>query len=130
MLQKGVKYTIDGKELILVLNVAALAEICDAYGSIEKMSEAADAGTSSQIRIVPNVIAILANQGAALSGSNEQITPAWIMLHTSPRDISSMSQALADAINAGMKTEISEPEGDVDEVLEENRKNAQGAATI
>jgi hypothetical protein len=128
MLHKGIKYTIGGKELTLVLNVAALAEICDAYGSIDEMSKAADAGTSSQIRIVPNVIAILANQGAALSGANEQITPAWIMAHAFPSDIASMTQALTDTINTGLKTEIKEPEGDVDDALDEIRKNAQGAA--
>lgn len=127
MKPKGIKYTIAGKELNLVLTVNALAEICDQYGSLDKMAEIADASLSSQIRVIPNVLAILANQGAALAGSEERITSEWIGLHTTPFNLTEMTTVFSNAINVGMQAEVDEPEGDKDEVLDEIRKNAQGA---
>ena len=64
MFTEGVKVTIGGKELDLVLNTEAMAQLADKYGDIDGVGDKLNnASYSDQIRIIPELIALLATQG-------------------------------------------------------------------
>ncbi len=114
--------------MCLLLNMEALMLIVEKYESIEKVAERMDGGTAAQLRIVPDVVSILATQGEEMKGSGDVITPEWIMMHSFPSDLQAMSDAFIEAINKGMKVETAQQETEVDEVLADIQKNGQGAA--
>lgn len=130
MLKRCSTVTVGGRELFLLLNMEALMLIVEKYESVEKVAERMDDGTAAQLRIVPDVVSILATQGEHMKGSAETITPEWIVRYSFPSDLKAMSDALVDAINKGMNVEIPEQDSDVDEVLADIQKNVQGAAGI
>lgn len=128
MLKRCSTVTVGGRELCLLLNTEALTMIVEKYESIEKVAERMDGGTAAQLRIVPDVVSILATQGEEMKGSGDVITPEWIMKHSFPSDLKGMSDAFIEAINKGMKVETAQQETEVDEVLADIQKNGQGAA--
>lgn len=128
MLKRCSSVTIDGRVLTLLLNTEALMQIAEKYESIERVAEKMDGGTAAQLRILPDVISILATQGEAIKGSSEAITQDWIVKHSFPSDLQAMSDAFIEAINKGMKVEAAQKETEVDEVLADIQKNGQGAA--
>ena len=87
--------------MCLLLNMEALMLIVEKYESIEKVAERMDGGTAAQLRIVPDVVSILATQGEEMKGSGDVITPEWIMMHSFPSDLQAMSDAFIEAINKG-----------------------------
>ena len=128
MLKRCSTVTIGGRELCLLLNTEALMMIVEKYESIEKAAEIMDSSTAAQLRVVPDVISILATQGEEMKGSGDKITSEWIMKHSFPSDLKTMSDAFIEAINKGMNVETPEQETDVDDVLADIQKNGQGAA--
>ena len=129
MFTDGVKATmIDGRELDLVLNTEAMAQLCDEFGDIDGVGEALnDAKYSEKVRIIPRLVALLATQGEAIKGSSEVITPEYVLRQTLPKDIPQLTKLFLRAVEIGMNIKITATE-DTDEVLAEIQKNAQGAA--
>lgn len=128
MLTNGYQIEIDGKTIDLLLNTEALAVIVEKWGGIDKALEQEYA---DKVRIVPEMLSILANAAEEYKESGYQYSPKWFSVHTTPGDY----QAITDAINMtyarGMKVELPEPENEeeeTDEVLDQIQKNAQGAA--
>lgn len=131
MFTEGVKVTIGGKELDLVLNTEAMAQLADKYGDIDGIADKLNnASYSEQIRIVPELIALLASQGEAIKESGEVITPQFVTLHTLPRDISALTNAFLQACAIGLNIKIDSGTEETDEVLAAIQKNAPGAAGI
>ena len=129
MFTEGVKVTIGKKELELVLNTEAMAQLADKYGDIDGIADKLNnASYSEQIRIVPELIALLASQGEAIKGSDEVITPQFVTRYTLPRDIQTLTNAFLQACAIGLNIKIDTESGDTDEVLAQIQKNAQGAA--
>lgn len=83
MMTYGAKITLlDDKELDLVLNTEAMAELCDEFGDLEKIGDMLNnASYSEKIRLVPRLISILATQGEAIKGNDTNISPR---LHPAP----------------------------------------------
>ena len=129
MFTEGVKVTIGGKELDLVLNTEAMAQLADKYGDIDGIADKLNNATySEQIRLVPELIALLASQGEAIKESGEVITPQFVTRHTLPRDIQTLTNAFLQACAIGLNIKIDVESGDTDEVLAAIQKNAPGAA--
>ena len=129
MFTEGVKVTIGGKELDLVLNTEAMAQLADKYGDIDGIADKlTNASYSEQIRIVPELIALLASQGEAIKESGEVITPQFVTRYTLPRDIATLTNAFLQACAIGLNITIDTEDGDTDEVLAAIQKNALGAA--
>ena len=129
MFTEGVKVTIGGKELDLVLNTEAMAQLADKYGDIDGVAERLDnASYSEQIRIIPELIALLASQGEAIKESGEVITPQFVSRNTLPRDIKALTDSFLRACAIGLNITIDTEDGDTDEVLAAIQKNAPGAA--
>lgn len=129
MLADGVKIEIGGRELNLVLNTEAMAQIADKYGDVNKVGDMLNGTYSEKIRFVPEIIALLATQGEAIKGSDEVIEPKFISRHTMPRDLEHLSAAFVRAFEIGMDVKYNAGDnGDTDEVLAEIQKNAQSAA--
>lgn len=129
MFTEGVKVTIGGKELDLVLNTEAMAQLADKYGDIDGVAERLDnASYSEQIRIIPELIALLASQGEAIKESGEVITPQFVSRNTLPRDIKALTDSFLRACAIGLNITIDTKDGDTDEVLAAIQKNVPGAA--
>lgn len=130
MMMDGAKITLlDGKELNLVLNTEAMAELCDEFGDLEKIGDAlSNASYSEKIRLVPRLVAILATQGEAISGNETKISPDYILRQTLPKEIPAMTGAFLHAIEIGMNVKYTLEDNETDEVLAEIEKNAQRAA--
>lgn len=129
MFTEGVKVTIGGKELDLVLNTEAMAQLADKYGDIDGVADRLNnASYSEQIRIIPELIALLASQGEAIKDSGEVITPQFISRNTLPRDIKTLTDSFLRACAIGLNITIDTEDGDTDEVLAAIQKNAPGAA--
>lgn len=129
MFTEGVKVTIGGKELDLVLNTEAMAQLADKYGDIDGVAERLDnASYSEQIRIIPELIALLASQGEAIKESGEVITPQFVSRNTLPRDIKALTDSFLRACAIGLNITIDTEDGDTDEVLAAIQKNVPGAA--
>lgn len=127
MFTKGVNIKIGERDLLLVLNTEALAQIADQYGDTEKAIAEAEKSYSANIRIIPNLIAILATQGEAVRGSNEIITPQFISTFTMPGYFGELKDAFFEAYAIGMNIEVKPDDEDTDEVLSEIQKNALSA---
>lgn len=129
MFTEGVKVTIGGKELNLVLNTEAMAQLADKYGDIDGVADRLNnASYSEQIRIIPELIALLASQGEAIKESGEVITPQFVSRNTLPRDIKALTDSFLQACAIGLNITIDTEDGDTDEVLAAIQKNAPGAA--
>ena len=129
MFTEGVKVTIGGKELDLVLNTEAMAQLADKYGDIDGVADRLNnASYSEQIRIIPELIALLASQGEAIKESGEVITPQFVSRNTLPRDIKALTDSFLRACAIGLNITIDTEDGDTDEVLAAIQKNAPGAA--
>lgn len=129
MFTEGVKVTIGGKELDLVLNTEAMAQLADKYGDIDGVADRLNNATySEQIRIIPELIALLASQGEAIKDSGEVITPQFVSRNTLPRDIKTLTDSFLRACAIGLNITIDTEDGDTDEVLAAIQKNAPGAA--
>lgn len=130
MMTDGVKITLlDDKELDLVLNTEAMAELCDEFGDLEKIGDKLNnASYSEKIRLVPRLISILATQGEAIKGNDTNISPGYILRQTLPKDIPAMTGAFLRAIEIGMNIKYMMEDSETDEVLAEIEKNVQGAA--
>lgn len=129
MFTEGVKVTIGGKELNLVLNTEAMAQLADKYGDIDGVADRLNnASYSEQIRIIPELIALLASQGEAIKDSGEVITPQFVSKNTLPRDIKTLTDSFLRACAIGLNITIDTEDGDTDEVLAAIQKNAPGAA--
>lgn len=129
MFTDGVKVTIGGKELDLVLNTEAMAQLADKYGDIDGIADKLNnASYSEQIRLVPELIALLATQGEAIKESGETITPQFVTRYTLPRDIQTLTNAFLQACAIGLNIKIDTQSEDTDEVLAAIQKNAPGAA--
>lgn len=129
MFTEGVKVTIGGKELDLVLNTEAMAQLADKYGDIDGVADRLNnASYSEQIRIIPELIALLASQGEAIKDSGEVITPQFVSRNTLPRDIKTLTDSFLRACAIGLNIKIDTEDGDTDEVLAAIQKNAPGAA--
>ncbi len=129
MFTEGVKVTIGGKELDLVLNTEAMAQLADKYGDIDGVADRLNnASYSEQIRIIPELIALLASQGEAIKDSGEVITPQFVSRNTLPRDIKTLTDSFLRACAIGLNITIDTEDGDTDEVLAAIQKNAPGAA--
>lgn len=129
MFTDGVKVTIGGKELDLVLNTEAMAQLADKYGDIDGVADRLNhASYSEQIRIIPELIALLATQGEAIKESGEVITPQFVARNTLPRDIKALTDSFLQACAIGLNIKIDAGTEDTDEVLAAIQKNVQGAA--
>lgn len=129
MFTEGVKVTIGGKELDLVLNTEAMAQLADKYGDIDGVADKLNnASYSDQIRIIPELIALLATQGEAIKESGEVITPQFVSRNTLPRDIKALTDSFLQACAIGLNIKIDAGTEDTDEVLAAIQKNAPGAA--
>lgn len=129
MFTEGVKVTIGGKELDLVLNTEAMAQLADKYGDIDGVADKLNnASYSDQIRIIPELIALLATQGEAIKESGEVITPQFVSRNTLPRDIKALTDSFLQACAIGLNIKIDAGVEDTDEVLAAIQKNAPGAA--
>ena len=129
MFTEGVKVTIGGKELDLVLNTEAMAQLADKYGDIDGVADRLNnASYSEQIRIIPELIALLASQGEAIKDSGEVITPQFVSRNTLPRDIKTLTDSFLRACAIGLNITIDTEDCDTDEVLAAIQKNAPGAA--
>lgn len=129
MFTEGVKVTIGGKELDLVLNTEAMAQLADKYGDIDGVADRLNnASYSEQIRIIPELIALLASQGEAIKDSGEVITPQFVSRNTLPRDIKTLTDSFLRACAIGLNITIDTEDGDTDEVLAAIQKNVPGAA--
>ena len=129
MLSDGVKITIGDKELDLVLNTEAMAQLCDEYGDIEGITNKLNnASYSEKFRLIPRLIALLATQGEAIKGSGEVVTPEYIYRFTLPKDIPMLTGKFLHAVEIGMNVKFKPEDAETDEVLAEILKNAHGAA--
>ena len=129
MLTEGVKVSIGGKELNLVLNTEAMAQIADQYGDLNAVHDRLnDAPYSEKIRLIPSLIALLATQGEEIKGTGEVITPKFITCHTMPKDILELRNAFLQAVSIGMNIQMPAEEGETDEVLAQIQKNVQSGA--
>ena len=129
MLSEGVKVTIDGKELDLVLNTEAMAQLCEEFGDLEGVTERLNNATyAERIRLIPRLIALLATQGEAVKDSGEVITAEYVTRHTLPKDIPALTGFVLHALEIGMNVKFNPQGGETDEVLAEILKNARGAA--
>lgn len=128
MLAEGVNITIGNRELLLVLNTEALAQIAERYGDTEKAIAAAEENYAATIRIIPDLVALLATQGEAVKGTDEIITPQFISRFTMPRDFTALKNAFLQAYAIGMNIEYKPADEDTDVVLSEIQKNAVSAA--
>lgn len=129
MLSDGVKVTIGDKELDLVLNTEAMAQLCDEYGDIEGITDKMNnASYSEKFRLIPRLIALLATQGEAIKGSGDVITPEFIYRFTLPKDIPMLTGKFLRAVEIGMDVKFKSEDAGTDEVLAEILKNAHGAA--
>ena len=129
MLAHGYQIEIDGKSIDLLLNTEALAAIVEKWGGID---EAIEQSYSDRIRVVPELLSILANAAEEYKDSDQRITPKWISVHTTPGDYQMITEAINETYARGMHIEIPAPENgeETDEVLEELSKNGQCAAGI
>ena len=122
MMTDGVKITLlDDKELDLVLNTEAMAELCDEFGDLEKIGDKLNnASYSEKIRLVPRLISILATQGEAIKGNNTNISPDYILRQTLPKDIPAMTGAFLRAIESGMNIKYTMEDSETDAGRSEN----------
>lgn len=127
MMTDGAKITLlDGKELDLVLNTEAMAELCDEFGDLEKIGDMLNnASYSEKIRLVPRLISILATQGEAIKGNDTNISPDYILRQTLPKDIPAMTGAFLRAIEIGMNIKYTMEDSETDEVLAEIEKTCR-----
>ena len=114
---KDIKIEIGGRQLPLVFNMLAWAEIEEKVGPIQELGESL-AG-KNRVRTVNKVAAILARAGGAAD-----VTDEWMMQNARPRQMQEMSVTIMDAITAGMDMEASEEDdgGEVDVTLREINK--------
>lgn len=147
----SVSYTINGIEESLVFTTAALLEVQEKFGDVQKMTEAFSGPTieewddeeeqerkralqaKANMEALPLgcwLVAVLANQGRWLKDINsEPIDEKYIALHTMPMDLAPMLQACMDAIAKGMGTYRTEEEHPSDPILEEVEKNGESAGS-
>lgn len=134
MNEKGRKVEINGKQYNLVYTSAAMLAVIDKYGDVEGMADKLQSNPAEAARIVPWLIATLANQGVMLETGNTKpnnpdlVSPEWVALYTMPKDWRPLMDECMAAIAIGNGTyhEVVDS-GPVDVVLEELQKNAAGA---
>ena len=129
MLTDGVKLTVGEKELSLVLNTEAMAQLCEEFGDLEGVTDSLNnASYAERIRLIPRLIALLATQGEAVKGNGEAITPEFVTRYTLPKDLPMLTGLFLRALEIGMNVKFNPESEEQDEVLAEILKNAHGAA--
>lgn len=134
MNEKGREVEINGKQYNLVYTSAAMLAIIERFGDVEGMAGKLQENQAEAARIVPWLIATLANQGIMLETGNTKpnnpdlLTPELVALWTMPNEWHYLIGECMDAIAIGNGTyHKAEENGPVDVVLEEIEKNAAGA---
>ena len=114
---REISITIGGRQLPLIFNMAAWAEIEEKACPIQELGDRL-AG-SERVRIVNRVAAIMVRAGGAAD-----VTEEWMLKNARPRQMQEMSVKIMDAISAGMEMEASEDDerGEVDVTLREINK--------
>ena len=132
MNEKGRTVVINDKQCNLVYTSAAMLEIIEKFGDVEGMADKLQQNQAEAARIVPWLIALLANQGVMLETGNAKpsnpdlIDSDWVALYTMPKDWEYLMGECMSAIAIGNGTYHEAPdEGPVDVVLEELEKNAE-----
>lgn len=132
MNEKGRAVEINGKQFNLVYTSAAMLSIIERFGDVEGMADKLQENQAEAARIVPWLIALLANQGVMLETGNAKpsnpdlIDSDWVALYTMPKDWEYLMGECMTAIAIGNGTYHEAPdEGPVDVVLEEIEKNAE-----
>ena len=132
MNEKGRTVVINDKQFNLVYTSAAMLEIIEKFGDVEGMADKLQQNQAEAARIVPWLIALLANQGVMLETGNAKpsnpdlIDSDWVALYTMPKDWEYLMGECMSAIAIGNGTYHEAPdEGPVDVVLEELEKNAE-----
>ena len=132
MHEKGCTVVINDREFNLVYTSAAMLEIIEKFGDVEGMADKLQQNQAEAARIVPWLIALLANQGVMLETGNAKpsnpdlIDSDWVALYTMPKDWEYLMGECMSAIAIGNGTYHEAPdEGPVDVVLEELEKNAE-----
>ena len=132
MNEKGRTVAINDKQFNLVYTSAAMLEIIEKFGDVEGMADKLQQNQAEAARIVPWLIALLANQGVMLETGNAKpsnpdlIDSDWVALYTMPKDWEYLMGECMSAIAIGNGTYHEAPdEGPVDVVLEELEKNAE-----
>lgn len=131
MLDRGTQIVVNGKTIDLLLSTEALAVITEKWGGIDKVGDAIDdSDYAAKIRLLPELLAVLANAAEEAKDSEEVISAKWIRTHSTPGDFKEWYTAIREAFQKGMAIELPhvEPITDVDVVLAEQEKNGQSAA--
>lgn len=117
---KEIKIQIGGRQLPLIFNMAAWAEIEEKVCPIQELGDRL-AG-SERVRTVNKVAAIMVRAGGAAGVAD--VTEEWMLKNARPRQMQEMSVKIMDAISAGMEMEASEDDerGEVDVTLREINK--------
>lgn len=131
MNEKGREVEINGKQYNLVYTSAAMLAIIERFGDVEGMAGKLQENQAEAARIVPWLIATLANQGIMLETGNTKpnnpdlLTPELVAMWTMPKEWHYLIGECMDAIAIGNGTyHKAEENGPVDVVLEELEKNA------
>ena len=132
MNEKGCTVVINDRKFNLVYTSAAMLGIIEKFGDVEGMADKLQQNQAEAARIVPWLIALLANQGVMLETGNAKpsnpdlIDAGWVALYTMPKDWEYLMGECMSAIAIGNGTYHEAPdEGPVDVVLEELEKNAE-----
>lgn len=126
MKRKIAMLEIDGAALPLLFNLQAEFELADMYGSMDVIFDAVRGETAEEKlvreqvegkreeekfdlkRHLPEIVAVLARQGAEYLGDEEakqKATEKWLMMHASPADVREMAEKMVEALYKGLKTQ-------------------------
>jgi len=123
---------INGRCLEMIFTTAALLYVEERFGGLSEMSDKMD---SEMLRTTLWLVATMADQGAILRTGktnlpdDEKVTVEWLSYSFMPYRLKEIAQLAMKAVRLGMNAETVEVDDDaeVDVVLEEIEKNAEGA---
>lgn len=90
----------------------------------DKPAQRVNYGTPQHLDCIAKCVRIMGNAGLEEAGEEPDLTDKWVMRALKPVQLVPTVNAIVDAMNEGMRSEIPEekPQGPVDVVLEEVKK--------
>lgn len=112
------RIVIAGREMELLLTVAALEEIDARFGSYEQMVERMR-DRRTYAKAMCGAIAALGNGALQYRGKEPDISEKWVCRHVAPGELAELDKAVAEAFSEGWRMEAESGERPQDVVLEE-----------
>lgn len=109
---------IAGREIELLLTVAALEEIDGRFGSYEQMVERMQDRRTYAVTMC-SAIAALGNGALQYRGKEPDISTSWVCRHVTPGELAELDNIVAAAFTEGWRMEAESEERPQDVVLEE-----------